>query len=105
MDMHKFKILTNIMFSTFISASLTGCIGVTLMTPDPNTGTRDETTYEWCGITLWAVFLPIPLMLPVCKMYKNQEFNSDFYACGPLMFLGPISNGYRGNALCGKLPG
>jgi hypothetical protein len=104
-NMKKIKLAANRMIVILITTSLTGCIGYTLKTPDPYTRSGDKTTREWCGITLWALILPIPLMLPVCKMYKDQKFNSDFYACGPLMFLGPLVHSYKGNALCGKFPG
>ncbi len=91
---------------------LAGCVGVVVSMPDPETGIPltyqaedgDQTTREWCGITLWAVIVPIPLKLPVCKLHKQQTLTSPFYACGPLMFLGPISHGYEGNGLCGKVP-
>ncbi|WP_260620476.1 hypothetical protein [Pseudomonas protegens] len=74
---------------------------------------------QWCGTTLLVVILPIPLKLPVCEsysataygddingvevplLYTNRKISSDLYACGPLMFLGPIAHGYQGNAVCG----
>jgi len=58
--MHKIKSPAKIVIFIFISASLIGCIGYTLRTPNPCTGSGDKTTYEWCAIVLWAVFLPIP---------------------------------------------
>lgn len=74
---------------------------------------------QWCGATLLVLILPIPLKLPVCEsysataygddingvevplLYTNRKISSDFYACGPFMFLGPIAHGYQGNAVCG----
>lgn len=75
---------------------------------------------QWCGATLLVVILPIPLKLPVCESYSNaiaygndingtevpllrssRKISSDFHACGPFMFLGPLMHGYQGNALCG----
>ncbi|WP_246883564.1 hypothetical protein [Pseudomonas protegens] len=74
---------------------------------------------QWCGTTLLAEILPIPLKLPVCEscsatsygndingvevplLHSNQKISSDFYTCGPFMFLGPIVHGYQGNAVCG----
>lgn len=74
---------------------------------------------QWCGTTVWAVILPIPLKLPVCEsysatsygndisgieaplLYSSRKVSSEFYACGPFMFLGPIMHGYQGNAVCG----
>lgn len=75
---------------------------------------------QWCGTTLLVVILPIPLKLPVCESYSNaiaygndihgtevpllrssRKISSDFHACGPFMFLGPLMHGYQGNALCG----
>lgn len=75
---------------------------------------------QWCGATLLVVILPIPLKLPVCESYGNaiaygndingtevplqrssRKISSDFHACGPFMFLGPLMHGYQGNALCG----
>lgn len=89
---------------------LAGCVGATVEIPDTETGVPltpqeeadDQTTRVWCGVTLWAVIVPIPLKLPVCKLHKNQILTSPFYACGPLMFLAPISHNYEGNMLCGK---
>ena len=86
--------------------------------------TRTEQTApqrQWCGTTLWAVIVPIPLKLPVCEsydkaafygkdidgvesplLYSSQKIDSDFYACGPFMFLAPLMHSYQGNALCGS---
>lgn len=105
--------IKNILAVTAISMYLTGCVGVVVSMPEkekeriPLTYQKtdsDLTTREWCGITLWAVILPIPLKLPVCKLHAGQSWESPFYACGPLMVLGPIVHGYQGNALCGVFP-
>lgn len=102
----------NIIALTTLSLFLSGCIGVSVSMPEgqsSQTSLTDEesdsdTTREWCGVTLWALIVPIPLKLPVCKLHKGQSISSPFYACGPLMILGPISHGYEGNALCGMFP-
>ncbi|WP_407364491.1 hypothetical protein HKW97_25015 (plasmid) [Pseudomonas luteola] len=60
-----------------------------------------ESEQRWCGVTLWAVILPVPLKLPVCKEYIKVEFENNmpvtrkkgwvsidnFYACGPGVWL------------------
>ncbi|VEF13067.1 Uncharacterised protein [Pseudomonas fluorescens] len=132
-------------FTTFIAAlgfSLSGCVGAIVALPQKNTQRTDEykavsarsmppavtrtvqstPTREWCGITVWALIIPVPLKLPVCSSYSEEFFGRDasgneivllyakqtvpspFYACGPLMVLGPIVHGYQGNALCGVFP-
>ena len=105
------KIITAI---AAMSLSLTGCVGVVVSIPEPERERipltyqqtdSDLTTRAWCGLTLWAVIVPIPLKLPVCKLHQGQSLTSPFYACGPLMTLGPIFHGYAGNALCGKFTG
>lgn len=92
---------------------LAGCVGVVVSMPDPETGTPltyqtedadQHTRVVWCGVTLWAVIVPIPLKLPVCKLRKHQTLTSPLYACGPLMLLAPIAHDYKGSGLCGKLP-
>ncbi|WP_256735540.1 hypothetical protein [Pseudomonas sp. dw_612] len=92
---------------------LTGCVGIEVSTFGRETqraslidppSDSDQTTRVWCGVTLWAVVVPIPLKLPVCKLQKGQSLTSPMYACGPLMVLGPIVHGYEGNALCGVFP-
>ncbi|MFP0195356.1 hypothetical protein ACKJSM_09310 [Pseudomonas sp. PHC1] len=121
---------------------LSGCIGAIVSLPEKTTAKTDAyraqsyrsvtpqisrtvtstPTREWCGITVWALVIPVPLKLPVCTSYQEQSFGSDetgnevvllntqqkvpspFYACGPLMTLGPIVQGYQGNALCGVFP-
>ncbi|MFG6206980.1 hypothetical protein [Pseudomonas retamae] len=122
--------------------SLSGCVGAIVALPEKTTLKTDEykalnarsihpavtrtvqstPTREWCGITVWALIIPVPLKLPVCSSYSEQSFGRDaygdeivllnskqtvpspFYACGPLMALGPIVHGYQGNALCGVFP-
>ncbi|WP_054051169.1 hypothetical protein [Pseudomonas nunensis] len=96
------------------SLLLNGCVGVVVSLPDeeqrshvPLTEQKtdsDLTTRAWCGVTLWAVIVPIPLKLPVCQLHVGQSLTSPFYACGPFMFLGGMSNGYEGHFLCGKFP-
>ncbi|KAF2391722.1 hypothetical protein [Pseudomonas frederiksbergensis] len=92
---------------------LIGCVGIEVSTPGPRTqraaltdqpSDSDQITRAWCGVTLWAVVVPIPLKLPVCKLQMGQSMTSPLHACGPLMVLGPIVHGYEGNALCGTLP-
>lgn len=118
---------------------LCGCVGVWMETPykqvsktaahqelignglTPVISHTQQSTSErqWCGTTLWAVVLPIPLKLPVCEsysataygnnihgvetplLYTSKKVSSDFYACGPFMFLGPLMHTYQGNAVCG----
>ncbi len=125
-----------------ICLSLTACVGVGISLPEKVTlktdayraqsyrsfppqitrTARSTPTREWCGITVWALVIPVPLKLPVCNSYDEQSFGSDefgrevvllntqqtvpspLYACGPLMVLGPIVHGYEGNALCGVFP-
>lgn len=96
---------------TTLSLFLSGCVGVTVSMPEAQSSrtsydedSDSDTTREWCGVTLWALIVPIPLKLPVCKLHPGQSLNSPFYACGPLMVLGPIVHGYEGNALCGVFP-
>jgi len=99
---------------TAMFLSLSGCVGAVVTTPEPERERipltyqktdGDLTTRAWCGVTLWAVIVPVPLKLPVCKLHEGQSLTSPFYACGPLMTLGPIFHGYKGNALCGKFSG
>lgn len=98
---------------TAIPIYLNGCVGVTISTPGPEAPRTpltyqktdsDLTTRAWCGVTLWAVIVPVPLKLPVCKLHEGQSLASPFYACGPFMAMAPIFHGYEGNALCGKFP-
>lgn len=97
---------------TTLSLFLSGCVGVVVSMPEEQSSrtrlieeeTDSDTTREWCGVTLWAVIVPIPLKLPVCKLHQGQSLTSPLYACGPLMILGPIVHGYEGNALCGMFP-
>jgi hypothetical protein len=107
----RFTTITTLAAAMFLS--LTGCVGVEVSTPRPQTqrlastgqpSDDDQTMRAWCGVTLWAVILPIPLKLPVCKIQKGEHLDSPLYACGPLMVLGPIVHGYQGNALCGTFP-
>ncbi|WP_256562514.1 MULTISPECIES: hypothetical protein [unclassified Pseudomonas] len=85
---------------------LSGCVGVVVSMPEKiaayETTYDAPTTREWCGITLVAVVIPIPLKLPVCEVQPGQRFTSPFYACGPFMVLGNIVHGYEGYGLCGK---
>lgn len=128
--------------ATILCLCLSACVGVGISLPEKVTLktdayraqsyrsitpqiTRTATstpTREWCGITVWALVIPVPLKLPVCNSYYEQSFGSDefgrevvllntqqtvpspLYACGPLMVLGPIVHGYEGNALCGVFP-
>jgi hypothetical protein len=121
---------------------LSGCVGAIVSLPEKTTVKTDAykaqsyrsitpqisrtvtstPTREWCGITVWALIIPVPLKLPVCTSYFEQSFGKDefgneavlldsqqkvpspFYACGPFMMLGPIVHGYQGNALCGVFP-
>jgi len=85
---------------------LTGCVGVMVSVPEERTSytSPDLTTRAWCGVTLWAVIVPIPLQLPVCTLHEGQYLTSPFYACGPLMFLGGLSPIYEGYGLCGMFP-
>ncbi|WP_233322325.1 hypothetical protein [Pseudomonas sp. Au-Pse12] len=89
------------------------------MTPVITRTQKSTPERQWCGTTVWAVILPIPLKLPVCEsysatsygndiggieaplLYSSHKISSEFYACGPFMFLGPIMHGYQGNAVCG----
>ncbi|MNY27532.1 hypothetical protein D3C86_1614440 [compost metagenome] len=90
---------------TTIFLILNGCVGVRVEVPEPvnpRLVNKDVTTRAWCGVSLWAVIAPIPLKLPVCKLYEGQKLTTPFYACGPFMLLGPIVHGYEGNMLCGK---
>ena len=100
--------LKKISFFTVIALTLSGCVGVSVSTRKPGDqyeqADSGETHREWCGVTLWAVIVPIPLKLPVCKMRSGETFVTPMYACGPLMILGPIVHGYQGNALCGVFP-
>jgi hypothetical protein len=127
---------------TIFAFCLSGCIGVVVSLPEKETIetaafklqsdrstppkisgiVKSNLTRQWCGITLWALIIPVPLKLPVCSSYSEEYFGVDdrgndvvllksnqtvpspFYACGPLMMLGPIVNGYEGNALCGVFP-
>lgn len=109
MQLHAKKITAITTLLLFLS----GCVGVVVSVPEehkiytPLTDQKtdsDLTTRAWCGVTLWAVVVPIPLKLPVCKLHVGQSLTSPFYACGPLMILGPIAHGYQGNALCGVFP-
>ncbi|MGY2441081.1 hypothetical protein [Pseudomonas sp. SDO52101_S400] len=150
--MHKdvSKLITHLMNSRLTSAalattaclSLTACVGVGVSLPEKTTLKTDAyraqsyrstppqitrtakstPVREWCGITVWALVVPVPLKLPVCTSYSEQSFGKDefgneavllntqqkvpspLYACGPFMVLGPIVHGYEGNALCGFFP-
>ncbi|MGG7675770.1 hypothetical protein [Pseudomonas sp. WC2] len=131
--------LKSTVMAAVIGLCLSGCVGAIVALPEKTTLRTDEQkalsarsitanitrnvrstpTREWCGITVWALVIPVPLMLPVCTSYSEQSFGEDefgdevvllnskrkvaspFYACGPLMILGPIVHGYQGNALCG----
>ena len=130
----------NSVISAFALISLSGCVGawvempikVTSKTPAHTQLTYREQTpvitrtvrfseqREWCGTTVWALLVPIPLKLPVCHSYTEYAYGNDvngreaellytqqslsdpFYACGPFMFLGPLMHTYDGNALCGQ---
>ncbi|UVL29183.1 hypothetical protein [Pseudomonas donghuensis] len=121
--------------------SLTGCVGATVVLPHKDTyptaahrilrlknitpviSTTQKSTepHQWCGVTLWAVILPIPLQLPVCDVYSEEGYGADvngqqvllqrteqnisspMYACGPFMFMGNVLHYYEGNAICGIL--
>ncbi|KAF0867481.1 hypothetical protein PLD_00960 [Pseudomonas sp. LD120] len=135
------RTITSLLASTLTALSLCGCVGAWVDMPDKRVSrtaahtqlidsgktpviTRTEKTASerhWCGTTLWAVIIPIPLKLPVCESYSSataygndingvetpllhssQKMASDFYACGPFLFLGPIMHSYRGNAICGS---
>lgn len=125
-----------------LSFCLSGCVGAIVALPEKTTLKTDEfkalnarsihpavtrivqstPTSEWCGITVWALIIPVPLKLPVCSSYSEQSFGRDaygdeivllnskqtvpspFYACGPFMMLGPVVHSYQGNALCGVFP-
>lgn len=134
--------LKPVVLTAALGFCLSGCVGAIVALPEKTTLRTDEhkalsarsinpnitrtersiPTREWCGITVWALVIPVPLKLPVCTSYFEQSFGSDefgkevvllnskqkvtspFYACGPLMVLGPIVHGYQGNALCGVFP-
>jgi len=85
---------------------LTGCVGVSVEVPQERTSYsyQDQTRREWCGVTVWALIVPIPLKLPVCELHEGQYLTSPFYACGPLMFLGGLSPAYEGFGPCGMFP-
>ncbi|MFJ2479810.1 hypothetical protein ACIOWE_05990 [Pseudomonas sp. NPDC087598] len=101
--------LKAISFLIALTLTLTGCVGASVSTlePVPRSAPQNssvETKREWCGVTLWAVVVPVPLKLPVCKLQNGQHLSDPLYACGPLMFWGPLLHGYEGNALCGVFP-
>ncbi|CAH0169266.1 hypothetical protein ACYSTU_21720 [Pseudomonas glycinis] len=138
----RFTLLGPVILIAAMSFYLSGCVGAIVALPEKTTLRTDEykalsarsltpaitrtaqsaPTREWCGITVWALIIPVPLKLPVCTSYSEQSFGSDesgneivllyskqtvpspFYACGPFMMLGPIVHGYQGNALCGVFP-
>ena len=89
-----------------VIACLAGCVGVQVSLPDEKderivdrqSSSEEKPERQWCGMTVW-VGLPLPLQLPVCQ---SRPAPSYLYACGPFMFLAPIMQSYRGNALCGK---
>lgn len=121
---------------------LSGCVGITITAPEKQKILSYDDRHllkqepepviskvvihnqrrEWCGATLWALGLPIPLKLPVCQSFEEtsygvdnrgravplvisrQEMQSPFYGCGPLMGLSAIIHGYKGNIFCGMLP-
>ncbi|KJK09417.1 MULTISPECIES: hypothetical protein [Pseudomonas] len=121
---------------------LTGCVGATVALPYKQTypsqadqplrlnasppvirkTQKSDVTRQWCGITVWALIVPIPLQLPVCESYSEEAYGADangeqvilfntkqrirptLYACGPIMILGSIASRYEGNAFCGSLP-
>lgn len=125
-----------------ICLSLTACVGVGVSLPEKTTlktdayraqsyrstppqitrTSKSTPVREWCGVTVWALVVPVPLKLPVCTSYSEQSFGKDefgneavllntqqkvpspLYACGPFMMLGSIVHGYQGNALCGVFP-
>lgn len=125
-----------------ICLSLPACVGVGISFPEKTTlktdaykaqsyrslppqitrTSKSTPVREWCGVTVWALVVPVPLKLPVCTSYFEQSFGKDefgneavllntqqkvpspLYACGPFMILGPIVHGYQGNALCGVFP-
>jgi hypothetical protein len=92
------------------------------ITPSISRTVKSPPVREWCGVTVWALLIPLPLKLPVCTSYEEQAYGNDefgketvllysqqkvdspFYACGPLMLLAPIVHGYQGNAVCGVFP-
>ncbi|MBK2267826.1 hypothetical protein [Francisella philomiragia] len=56
---------------------------------------------QWCGITIMAIIVPIPLWLPLCKSTRTVTYkdnipkkvvstypNSKLYACGPGIWIG-----------------
>ncbi|PWB32787.1 hypothetical protein DCO47_15925 [Pseudomonas sp. NDM] len=132
----------SIILIAVLGLCLSGCVGAIVALPEKTTIRTDQykaltarsltpaitrtaqstPTREWCGITVWALIIPVPLNLPVCASYSEQSFGSDesgneivllyskqtvpspFYACGPFMMLGPLVHGYQGNALCGVFP-
>ncbi|MFI8397340.1 hypothetical protein ACIGEI_14070 [Pseudomonas sp. NPDC078863] len=138
----RFTMLGPVILIAAMSSQLCGCVGAIVALPEKTTHRTDEYKVlsarsippavtrtvqstpqrEWCGITVWALIIPVPLKLPVCSSYSEQSFGRDgsgneiallyskqtvpspFYACGPFMVLGPIVHGYQGNALCGVFP-
>jgi hypothetical protein len=136
------KISIRLCSASALGLSLSACVGAVVSLPEKTTiksdayktlsyqsttpviskTTRSGPTREWCGITLWALVIPVPLKLPVCSSYQEQSFSNDefgnetvllnsqqkvpspLYACGPFMALGPVMHSYQGNALCGVFP-
>lgn len=135
---------TSLIFATISALILSGCVGVGVTTgnnkysenindvnikkysnPKPWDGVNhipDETVtvkseFEWCGITIMAIIIPIPLWLPVCKSYTDVTFvnnqpstitivrpNHILYACGPGVWLGTgFMHGYDGPQFCAKI--
>ncbi|WP_258230390.1 hypothetical protein [Pseudomonas protegens] len=130
---------TRTLMTTLAALGLCGCVGAWVdmpeeqvtktaahqtlignsMTPVITRTQKSTAERQWCGTTVWAVILPIPLKLPVCEsysatsygndiggieaplLYSSHKISSEFYACGPFMFLGPIMHGYQGNAVWG----
>lgn len=138
----RLTMLGTVTLAAAISFCISGCVGAIVALPEKITLRTDQykalsarsltpavtrtaqstPAREWCGLTVWALVVPVPLKLPVCRSYSEQSFGSDefgneivllnseqkvaspFYACGPFMMLGPIVHGYQGNALCGVFP-
>jgi hypothetical protein len=101
------NLLKKITAMTTMFLCLVSCVGVTVSVPEKETYqqfNKEVTTRAWCGVTLWAVVVPIPLKLPVCELYKDQSLTTPFYACGPFMFMGHFVHGYEGYVLCGVFP-
>ncbi|MBK2267825.1 hypothetical protein [Francisella philomiragia] len=71
---------------------------------------------QWCGITIMAIIVPIPLWLPLCKskqtvIYEDNKPkeevstypNSKLYACGPGIWIGTGENITKPQEFCSSM--